>query len=83
LFVAASPEVPSWFLLTAFAIDSAKGILAAAALRRFTRNPLRLETVQEFAAYCLFVVLLIPAATAFAGATARHFLGHDYWLAWE
>jgi PAS domain S-box-containing protein len=74
---------PLWFLLATFAIDSAKGLLAALALRRFLGNPVRFETVHEFALYCLFVVLLMPAAAAFAGAGARHFLGFDYWPAWE
>ena len=83
LLVAAPPEVPLSFLLTTFAIDSANGLLTAAALRRFTRNPLRLETVREFAVYCLFAVLLVPAVSAFGGAAARHFIGHNYWLAWE
>ena len=78
-----SADIPLWFLLTTFAIDSAKGLLAAVALRRFLRNPIRFETVREFALYCLFAVLLIPAAAAFAGAGARHFLGFDYWPAWE
>ena len=83
LLAPVSADLPLWFLLTTFAIDSAKGLLAAVALRRFLRNPIRFETGREFAFYCLFAVLLIPAAGAFIGATARHFLGFDYWLAWE
>ena len=78
------PEgVPLWFLLATFANDSAKGLLVAAALRRFLRNPVRFETVRDFALYCLFAVLLVPAASAFGGAAARYFLGSDFWLAWE
>lgn len=83
LLVAVSAETPPWFLLATFAIDSAKGLLTATALRRFIKVPLRPETVQEFSLYCLFAVLLVPMASAFAGAGARHLLGHDYWLAWE
>ena len=83
LLAPVSANLPLWFLLTTFAIDSAKGLLAAVALRRFLRNPVRFETVRDFALYCLFVVLLVPAASAFAGAAARHFLGYDYWPAWE
>jgi PAS domain S-box-containing protein len=72
------------FLLAVFAIDSAKGVLAAGVLRRFLNNPVHFETMREFALYCLFVAVLIPAAAAFAGAGARHiFLGFDYWPAWE
>jgi two-component system sensor histidine kinase UhpB len=83
LLAPVSADIPLWFLLATFAIDSAKGLLAAMTLRRFLRNPICFETVREFALYCLFVVLLIPATSAFAGAAARHFLGHDFWLAWE
>ena len=78
------PEgVPLWFLLATFANDSAKGLIVAAALRRFLRNPVRFETVRDFVLYCLFAVLLVPAASAFGGAAARYFLGSDFWLAWE
>ena len=83
LLAPVSAGIPLWFLLTTFAIDSTKGLLAAVALRRFLSNPIRFETVREFALYSLFVMLLIPAAAAFAGAGARHFLGFDYWPAWE
>ena len=83
LFVGFSFDVPLWFLLGAFAIDSAKGLLTAAVLRRFIKNPLRLETVREFGVFCLFAVLLIPAASAFAGAALRYAHGYAYWPAWE
>ena len=76
-------DIPLWFLLTTFAIDSVRGLVTASALRRFLRNPTRIETVQEFGVFCLWAVLLVPAATAFAGAAARHALGHDFWPAWE
>jgi PAS domain S-box-containing protein len=39
--------------------------------------------VREFALYCLFAVLLVPAASAFGGAAARHLLGYPYGPAWE
>ena len=79
LFVGATQNFPLGFLVATFPIDSAKGLLAAAALRCFVRNPMRLETVQEFAAFCLFAVLLIPATSAFGGATAIYFfLGSGY-----
>jgi two-component system, LuxR family, sensor kinase FixL len=83
LLVAVPPGTPSWFLLATFAIDSLKGLLTAAALRRFVRNPLHLETVRAFSVYCLFAVLLVPLAAAFAGAAVRHRLGHDFWPSWE
>src|SRR5262249_2110689 len=52
-------------------------------LRRFLKNPLRFDTVQEFAFFCVWAVLLIPAVAAFGGAAARHVLGYDFWSAWE
>ena len=83
LLVAVPAQTPLWFLLTTFTIDSTKGVFTAALLRRFLKNPLRLQTYQDFGVYCLFAVLLIPAANAFAGAGARHLLGFAYWPAWE
>ena len=71
LSVEVPADTPQWFLLATFAIDSAKGVFAAAMLRRFMRNPLRFETVADFGVYCLFAVLLAPALSAFAGAAAR------------
>jgi integral membrane sensor domain MASE1 len=83
LVVGFASNIPLWFLLGVFAIDSAKGLLTAAVLRRFIKNPVRLETVREFAVFCLFAVLLIPAASAFGGAALRHPLGYAYWPAWK
>jgi len=76
-------QVPLWFLLDTFAIDSAKGLVAALALRHLLPDALRLRTVRDFAIYCLIAVLLVPAFAALFGASARHFLGHDYWEAWR
>jgi two-component system, LuxR family, sensor kinase FixL len=76
-------DIPLWFLLTTYAIDSARGVLTAVVLRRFMKNPIRFETVQEFALFCLWAVLVLPAASALAGATARYALGHEFWSAWE
>ena len=78
-----SAGVPTWFLLATYANDSVKGLLAASLLRRFIKNPLCLETVRDFAIYCLFAVLLIPAASAFARAAGLHFRGNDYWQSFE
>jgi two-component system, LuxR family, sensor kinase FixL len=83
LFVGFASNIPLWFLLGVFAIDSAKGLLTAAVLRRFIKNPVPLETVREFAVFCLFAALLIPAASAFGGAALRHSLGYAYWPAWD
>jgi two-component system sensor kinase FixL len=83
LFSEVAAGIPFWFLLATSAIDSAKGVIAALALRWFIDNPLRLKTVREFGLYFLFVVLLVPAAGAFAGAAARAIFDHSYWLSWQ
>src|SRR5262245_27553612 len=63
LLAPVSAGIPLWFLLATFANDSIKGIIAAGTLRHFLKNPIRFETVRDFALYCLFVVLLVPAAS--------------------
>jgi signal transduction histidine kinase len=83
IFVAVPTDISPWFLLATYVIDSAKGLATATLLRRSLRNPVRLETVQDFVVYCLYAVLLIPALAAFAGAGVRYHLDHHYWLAWE
>src|SRR5262245_28137826 len=47
LLMPVATGVPPWFLLTTFAIDSAKGMLAATALRLALRNPRLLETLRD------------------------------------
>src|SRR4030095_10920403 len=66
--------VPLWFLLATFAIDSVRGVLTATALRRFLATPIRIDTIREFGIFCLWAVLLVPAASALAGAAARQAL---------
>jgi len=83
LFSPVSQGVPTGFLLAVFAIDSAKGLAAATLLRKFLRNPLRMETVKEFGIFCLIAALLIPAASAFVAAAALRTIGRGYWAAWE
>ena len=74
--------IPTWFLLTCFAIDSVKGVVAALLLRRFMRNPLRFGSVWDFATFVAIAVVLIPAVSAFGGAAVREALGADYWQSW-
>ena len=74
--------IPTWFLLACFAIDSAKGLAAAFLLRRFMRNPLRFESVRDFAIFVGLAVVLVPALSAFGGAAVRQALGADYGSAW-
>jgi len=83
LFSEVAHDIPLWFLMTTSVIDSVRGILTALVLRRVLKDPIRFETVQEFAAFCLWAVLVIPAATAVGGGLARHALGDDFWSAWE
>src|SRR5215470_4213970 len=83
LFSEVAEGIPLWFLLTTSALDSAKGVVTALALRRFIGAPVRLDTVRAFALFFLIAVLAVPAVFAFGGAAARGLLGHDYWLTWE
>ncbi|HEY7205308.1 MAG TPA: ATP-binding protein [Methylomirabilota bacterium] len=83
LFSGVAGGMPSWFLLAAFAIDSARGVLTALVLRRVLGRRFRFETIQELARFCLWAVLLIPAASALGGAAARSALGHAFWPAWQ
>ena len=83
LFSPIAQGSPMWFLLATFAIDSAKGLAVATALRVFLKNPIRMGTVKEFGIFCLVAVLLAPAGSAFFGAAALHAIGRDYWTAWE
>jgi PAS domain S-box-containing protein len=76
-------QVPYWFLASTFAIDCAKAACAALLLRRCLSDPLLLTSVRALATYCLIAVLAVPGASAFAGAAARHAIGHDYWASWQ
>jgi two-component system, LuxR family, sensor kinase FixL len=83
LFSEVARDIPLWFLLTTYAIDSVRNVLTALVLRRLMKNPIRFETLKEFALFCLGAALVIPAAFALAGATARAARGHEFWPAWE
>ena len=83
LFSDVANTAPTWFLLCTYAVDSAKGVIAALALRRVLANPMRFETVGEFAWFVLIAVVLVPAASAFFGAGLHSLRGADYWLSWE
>jgi PAS domain S-box-containing protein len=82
LYSEVSVGIPLWFLLSCFAIDSAKGLAAAFLLRRYMRNPLRFETVRDFAIFVAFAVVLVPAVSAFGGAAVRWMMGSGYWPSW-
>jgi PAS domain S-box-containing protein len=76
------PHFPMWLLVGNIAIDIMKGVGAAGALRELMRNPLRLETPRDFAAFVLVAVLFVPALAAFAGAALRAQLGDEFWSVW-
>jgi PAS domain S-box-containing protein len=83
VFSEASNAVPPWFLGLAFTIDAVKGVLTAAALRRWVPGPLRFGSIRQFSMFALIAALLVPALGAFAGAGARNLLGHPYWASWD
>jgi integral membrane sensor domain MASE1 len=75
-------DIPLWFKLTTFGIGSVEGLITALVLRRFMRNPLRLETLRDLAVFAAFAVVLVPAVSAFGGAASRQMLGADFWTVW-
>jgi PAS domain S-box-containing protein len=83
LFSEVALGIPLWFLLATFVIDSAKGLIAASALRWSLGDSIRFQSVREFAVFFLVAVLLVPGASAFGGAAVRSLVGAGYWLAWE
>jgi PAS domain S-box-containing protein len=82
LFSDVARDVPMWFLLGATAIDSAKGLIGAVAMRRMQADPFRFGTMRELLLFMLVVALAIPALSAFGGAALRHGLGYDFWPSW-
>ncbi|MET0657610.1 MAG: MASE1 domain-containing protein, partial [Steroidobacteraceae bacterium] len=83
LFSEVAANIPLWFLMSTFLVDSTRAVLTAWALRHFMKDPLRFDTLRDFATYCLFAVLLFPALGGLGGAAARHALGHEFWATWE
>ena len=84
LVVAIPTGTPLWFLLTAFANDSFKAVLAATLLRRFSRGrSIRFDSLQEFWLYLLAAVVMAPAASALFGAASWVLRGREFWTAWR
>ncbi len=74
------PGLTNSFLLSVYVNDCAKAVLAALVLQRFLDDPIRLNSLRDVGIYFLFVVILIPLLSAFAGAGSRLAMGHtDYW----
>ena len=83
LFIYASPEIPTWFLVTCVINDCAKAAGGAWILRRFVADPIRLNSLRDLGVYWLFLVVLIPVLSAFGGAATRSALGYAYWPSFE
>ena len=91
LFLLATPPIrllsggvahnPLWVGVTAAAIDGGQVLVTAVVLQRFIRNPLRFETLRDFAFFVLFAVILIPAVFAFIATAARDGQAVDFWTA--
>lgn len=74
--------LPPWFLLTTFAVDSARGITAALILRHFLPNPIRFSSMRDFAVFTVGVAIVVSALFALAGAAALSLRGYPYWPSW-
>jgi PAS domain S-box-containing protein len=83
LFVDVQPEVPGWFLVACYINDCATAAGCAWLLRRFMRDPIRLESMRDLGVFLLFAVALVPLISAFGGAVARAALGHPFWPSFE
>jgi PAS domain S-box-containing protein len=77
-----NPDFPLWLAVANMAIDIAKALGAAIALRHFMRNPLRFDTPRDLAVFALFAVVLVPCLSASAGASLRASLGDEFWSVW-
>ena len=84
LTIAVTPGLPLWFLLTAFANDSVKGIVAAALTRRaLGGRPIRFDVLHDLWRYLFAAVLFAPALSAVAGAAAWMAIGQEFWATWR
>jgi PAS domain S-box-containing protein len=83
LLVELPPDPQPWFVGSVYVNDCAKAVLGALCLRRFLDDPIRLNSMRELGVYFLFVVVLIPLLSAFAGASARAGIGNSFWLSFE
>jgi PAS domain S-box-containing protein len=77
------PGVTTSFLLSVWVNDSLKGVLAAWLLRRYLRDPIRLDSMRDLGVFAAIAVVLVPALSAFAGAASRAMAGHEYWPSFE
>lgn len=77
------PGVSNAFLLSVYVNDAAKGVLAAWLLKRYMRDPIRLDSMRELGIFCAVAVVLVPVLSAFAGAASRAGAGHAYWPSFE
>ena len=61
LYYGATIGLPTWFLLASFANNSAQVLVTALLLCRFMRNPLRFESVRDFAIFVAIAVDSFPS----------------------
>src|SRR5215831_4807853 len=73
---------PLWFVLTMWANDFAKAILAAYLLRRLPNGSRHPSTMPQLATFLGVAVFFVPAFSAFAGAPTRYWIGGGFWIAW-
>jgi len=83
LFLFGDPGLPFWFLLASFVNDSLKALLSAWLLRALSLSPSWFGNLRDYGRYLLIAVFLSPGVSAFAGAAARVYLGHSFWIAWR
>ncbi len=82
-FLLDGAEIPLWYYSVCVVNDTAKGLIAAWALRAFVSNPLQFASTRDYIVFCAVAVILLPALSAFGGAASLAALGNDFWRAWE
>ncbi len=84
LLVEVPAGTPVWFLLTAFANDSFKALLAATLLRRlFPGRSVRFDSLHDFWLYLLAAGVLGPAVSATVGGASWMARGREFWPVWR
>jgi signal transduction histidine kinase len=74
-----------WRVLANFPIDWLRAIVSVYLLRRFAREPIRLDSLRQFGVFFGVVVVGSPASSALVGATIRCALGQPFsevWYQW-
>jgi len=77
------PDLPFWLIPANYLNDILKAFIGASILRWLNNGPPKLRTITELLQFFVVVVVVMPALSAFGGATTGWSLGRDFWNAWQ